>query len=228
VSSADTVPFTQQSLNRTSLDDLRLLSGDFWRDLRVFLAVAKAGSFSRAAEILASSQPTVSRQVRRLQDLMGAQLMVASQNGIKLTVKGEQLARSLAALDQSLFSMAIDLKADKSEAGLVRVSVTDGLGVFFVVPSIKMFSAYHPLVQIALQSPLNLNDLRQNQTDMMIGFAPVKASDVVCRPARIPLPGRAAPDSARRAGGSAIDAGSRRPAAGRAARTARNPGLAGL
>jgi DNA-binding transcriptional LysR family regulator len=183
VSKQDTIPFPQKFLNRTLLDDPRIFSGQFWGELRVFLAVAKAGSFNRAADLLATSQPTVSRKVKRLQDLMGAQLLVPTQTGIRLTSKGEQLARSLAALDQSLFTLSNDLKAEsRDEDGLVRVSVTDGLGVFFMVPALREFSSCHPRIQIALQSPFNLNDLRENQTDLMVGFAPIDASDVTCRP----------------------------------------------
>ncbi len=77
------------------LNDPHILSGPFWGELRVFLAVAKAKSFNRAAEELAMSQPTVSRQVRRLQDIMGTQLVLPTQSGIKLTRQGEDLARSL-------------------------------------------------------------------------------------------------------------------------------------
>jgi Bacterial regulatory helix-turn-helix protein, lysR family len=61
----------QQAFNRSPLDDEKLLSGQFWGELRVFLAVAKTKSFNRAAEITNTSQPTVSRQVKRLQDVVG-------------------------------------------------------------------------------------------------------------------------------------------------------------
>jgi DNA-binding CsgD family transcriptional regulator len=77
-------PFSedQQSLTRKSLEHDQILSGQFWGELRVFLAVAKAKSFNRAAEILNTSQPTVSRQVKRLQDLMGSQLFVPTDEGV--------------------------------------------------------------------------------------------------------------------------------------------------
>jgi len=41
---------SQKDLNRSPLDDRRILSGPFWAELRVFLAVAKAKSFNRAGE----------------------------------------------------------------------------------------------------------------------------------------------------------------------------------
>ena len=52
-------------------------------------------SFNRAAEITNTSQPTVSRQVKRLQDVVGSQLFVSTPRGIKLTEKGEALAQAL-------------------------------------------------------------------------------------------------------------------------------------
>src|SRR2546429_8947924 len=87
----------QQSFNRSPLDDETLLSGQFWGELRVFLAVAKTKSFNRAAEILNTSQPTVSRQVKRLQDIVGSQLFISTPRGVKLTQKGEALAKALVA-----------------------------------------------------------------------------------------------------------------------------------
>ena len=52
------LPFDQeqQLLNRSALDDETLLSGRFWGELRVFLAVAKTKSFHRAAEITGTSK----------------------------------------------------------------------------------------------------------------------------------------------------------------------------
>src|ERR1700760_4032486 len=117
----------QQSFNKSALDEGKLLSGQFWAELRVFLAVAKTKSFNRAAEITNTSQPTVSRQVKRLQDVVGSQLFVATARGVKLTQKGEALARALDRLDQTLNSITSDLRAETTEAeGTVSVSITDG------------------------------------------------------------------------------------------------------
>src|SRR3982750_4262191 len=95
----------QQAFNKTPLDDETLLSGQFWGELRVFLAVAKTKSFNRAAELTNTSQPRVSRQVKRLQDLVGSQLFIATARGVKLTQKGEALAHALSKLDHTLFSI---------------------------------------------------------------------------------------------------------------------------
>jgi DNA-binding transcriptional LysR family regulator len=173
-------PFSeeQQSITKKSLETEQILSGQFWGELRVFLAVAKAKSFNRAAEILHTSQPTVSRQVKRLQDLMGSQLFVPTQQGVTLTPRGRELAAELSKLDLALFSLTNGLRAEKDTEGVVRISITDGLNTFFVAPELKNFFAQHPKIQCHLKSPLNVISLRENQTDLMIGFSPVNAADV--------------------------------------------------
>jgi DNA-binding transcriptional LysR family regulator len=169
----------QRNLLRTSLDHETLLSGQFWGELRVFLAVAKAKSFNRAAELLNTSQPTVSRHVKRLQDIMGSQLLVPTTTGVTLTEKGRALAQALTELDHSLFALTNDLRAETREAeGIVRVSITDGLNTFFVVPALPALTAEHPKIQVHLKSPANVVSLRENQTDMMIGFSPTDAADI--------------------------------------------------
>ncbi len=164
---------TQKTLNQSPLDNPRILSGPFWGELRVFLAVAKAKSFNRAAEELGMSQPTVSRQVRRLQDVVGSQLVVSSQNNIKLTSKGRELARTLISLDEKLFEMSHDLKAESKNAeGLVRVSVTEALAGLFIAPSLPAFSERYPKIQLHVRNPTNLTAFRDNQTDIMVGYMP--------------------------------------------------------
>lgn len=169
----------QQSLNRSPLDDETLLSGQFWGELRVFLAVAKTKSFNRAAEITNTSQPTVSRQVKRLQDVVGSQLFISTPRGVKLTPKGEALAKALSRLDHTLYSITSDLNAENREAeGSVRVSITDSLNAFFAAPALVKFSAQYPKIRLHLRSPLNMLDLRENQTDMMISIVPRNNAEI--------------------------------------------------
>lgn len=177
------LPFDEeQQLNRSPLDEETLLSGQFWGELRVFLAVAKTKSFNRAAEITNTSQPTISRQVKRLRDAVGSQLFISTPRGVKLTQKGEALAQALTRLDYTLHSLTSDLRSETREAeGTVRVSLTDGLNALFAAPALSQFTAQYPKIQLHLKTPLNHIDLRENQTDMMIGFVPSASSDIQFR-----------------------------------------------
>jgi DNA-binding transcriptional LysR family regulator len=169
----------QQSFNKGPLDEETLLSGQFWGELRVFLAVAKTKSFNRAAEITGTSQPTVSRQVKRLQDVVGSQLFISTPRGIRLTQKGEALARDLSRLDHTLHSLTSDLRSESREAeGTVRVSITDGLNALFAAPALVRFSDQYPKIQLHLKNPLNMMNLRENQADMMISLIPSQSSGI--------------------------------------------------
>ena len=174
------LPFDkEQQLNKSPLDEETLLSGQFWSELRVFLAVAKTKSFNRAAEITNTSQPTVSRQVKRLQDAVGSQLFISTPRGVKLTQKGEALARALSRLDHTLHSLTSDLKAESREAeGIVHVSITDGLNALFAAPALVQFSEQYPKIQLHLKNPRNMMDLRENQADMMISMIPSQSSGI--------------------------------------------------
>ncbi|WP_445504877.1 LysR substrate-binding domain-containing protein [Microvirga sp. G4-2] len=102
-----------------------------------------------------------------------------TKNGVKLTAKGQALAHALTSLDHSLFALSNDLRAENKEAeGIVRVSITNGLNTFFVAPAVSGFAAEHSKIQLHLKSPANVVSLRDSQTDMMIGFSPIEASDI--------------------------------------------------
>jgi DNA-binding transcriptional LysR family regulator len=171
------------SMSSVTPDAKGLLSGQYWGELRIFAEVARARSFNRAAERLGLSQPTIARKVRRLQDLIGAQLFVSTTQGVKLTARGEELASALLILDQSLFSLASDLKARANYAeGLVSLSITDGMAAFFAVPSLSDLSTRYPKIQLHIKGLGNLKDLRENQTDMMLTFSASDRPDITCQP----------------------------------------------
>ena len=63
------------------------------RVLRYFLTVAREGSFSRAADALYLSQPTLSRQIREMEDELGVQLLIRTNRNVRLTREGQRLRR---------------------------------------------------------------------------------------------------------------------------------------
>ncbi|MFN3250703.1 LysR family transcriptional regulator [Roseibium album] len=66
-----------------------------WDSIRVFLAVAEQGSLSAAAQVLLVSQPTIGRQISRLEDQLGLRLFDRRQTGYELTEEGKRLVTKL-------------------------------------------------------------------------------------------------------------------------------------
>ena len=161
-------------MNRAPIDDTRILSGPFWAQLRVFLAVAKAKSYNKAGVELGMSRQTVAREIHRLQDLLGAVLLVPSRNGILLTDRGRELSIKLLSLDQMFFSLYHEMRADSREAdGQVSIVATEAMTGFFIVPALVTFNARYPKIRTRLRNTANLLSFRENQCDVMVGFGPL-------------------------------------------------------
>jgi DNA-binding transcriptional LysR family regulator len=169
------------------------------RHLRYFDAVATALSFSRAAEHLHIAQPPLSRQIRQLEDELGAVLFDRSARPLQLTPAGRffhtQVVQTLARL------------AEASEA--TRRIAQGGQGWFGIgfVPStlygflpevIRRFRAAHPQVEVGLSELTTLNQktaLKAGRIDIGFGRLPLDdsalSSEVVARDALVAaLPAR--------------------------------------
>jgi LysR family nitrogen assimilation transcriptional regulator len=85
------------------------------RDLRYFASVARTGNFGRAAQELRVSQPTISHQIRKLEDELGSQLLVRHARGVTLTPSGACL---LQRLDTILHLLAAPLEPAAEAAAL--------------------------------------------------------------------------------------------------------------
>ncbi len=93
------------------------------RELRAFLSVARHGNFGRAARELALSQPTVSHQVQRLEELVGAALLVRHGRGATLTPAGMTLRERLDTVAHALQApLQTDLPTD-TVTGALRLGV---------------------------------------------------------------------------------------------------------
>ena len=180
----DALPFDQTSsvVDRSPLDVAGLLSRPIWKELRTFLAVAKSRSFAEAAAMLHTSGPTVSREVKRLEQQLATKLVVSSHSGITLTEAGRALALQLADLDFQLHTLSSNLKRDKADvAGTVTISVTSGLSVAFVAPAVQRLNARFPHIAVDLKDQMSFVDFAKNQAEIMLSMAPLQRGDVTSR-----------------------------------------------
>jgi len=93
------------------------------RDIRALVAVAEAGSFTRAAERLHLSQPALTVQIRRLEEAVGARLFDRNSRNVSLTATGRELLPLLRKSLQDMDSVLRDARAlGEGESGTVRVA----------------------------------------------------------------------------------------------------------
>lgn len=177
------LPFdlSRVDLDQSPLDRREILSKPLWAELRTFLAVAKSRSLTQAGEIIGASAPTVSRDVKRLQDQIGAQLIVSGHAGVVLTPAGQQLAARVAQLDFQISSLVGGLRGERDAvSGKVTISVTSGLAVSTVAPALSRFSDSYPGLEITMRDQISFLNLEKNLADVMLAMAPIQHADVTC------------------------------------------------
>lgn len=144
------------------------------RHLRYLLAVAQHANFTRAAEELHISQPTLSQQIRQLEKTLGVQLLDRTGRSVRLTDAGAAYAhyarlalRELAAGERAVLDVR-DLSR-----GHVRVGVTPTFTVYLVGPLVAAFHARYPAITVDLREmPQDTieSDLIEDRLDIGIGF----------------------------------------------------------
>jgi DNA-binding transcriptional LysR family regulator len=144
--------------------------------LQAFVAVAEAGGFSRAATRLVTTQSTLSRQVKALEDELGRPLFDRLGRGVELTTFGrESLERARAILAQAE-ALATAGQAQSGEAtGLLRLGVADSVALERFPHILLRFRGRHPHVRVHVRtgsSPDILGWVREGQCDAGLCMLP--------------------------------------------------------
>lgn len=154
------------------------------RHIRYLLAVADQGNFSRAAETLHVSQPTLSQQIRQLEEELGAELLDRSGRSIRPTAAGaayiEHARKMLLELEAG--KRAIDDVQDLSR-GTLRLALTPTFIPYLAGPLIRDFTAKYPDIHLTvLERSLNdiEKELAEDAIDLAIAFDTVRSPDIEC------------------------------------------------
>ena len=147
-----------------------------WDKLRIFHAVAEAGSFTHAGEVLHLSQSAVSRQVSALEDSLKIPLFHRHARGLLLTEQGELLYRTAHEVFAKL-AMTEAMLTDTKEkpSGEIKVTATVGLGSNWLTPRIREFIELYPDVTVNLILADRELDLGMREADIAVRLrAPVQ------------------------------------------------------
>src|SRR5689334_20702174 len=150
--------------------------------LRVFHAVAHAGSFTHAGEQLALSQSAVSRQISALEDDLRVPLFTRHARGLILTEQGELLFRTTRTIFEQLTHVEEALLESREiPRGDLRITATTGIGTYWLAPRLHKFIAQHPDVNIRLIIDDGELDLTQRQADVALRMRLPVQSDLIQR-----------------------------------------------
>jgi LysR family glycine cleavage system transcriptional activator len=136
-------------------------------ELHAFLAVARSGSFRKAAEALNVTQAAVSRAVLRLEEELGVDVLERSGAGVALTAAGVELRRRVEKPVAALEEAALHLRRH-AERMRLRLSVVTSLGNLWLMPRLEDFRARHPEVEIEFRQYQREEDFLRDDVDLWI------------------------------------------------------------
>ncbi|OJW50535.1 MAG: hypothetical protein BGO67_05520 [Alphaproteobacteria bacterium 41-28] len=151
-----------------------------WDKLRVFHAVASAGSFTRATEILNISQSAISRQVNILEDELSTPLFKRVARGLVLTEAGEALRDTVDNVFGKLAMTQATMEELKSyPRGHIRVATTLAFGSLWLAPRLQEFLDQYPDVEVTLLLKDEEVDLNMREADIGITALTISGQDLI-------------------------------------------------
>ena len=153
-----------------------------WDKLRIFHAVAEAGSFTHAGESLRLSQSAISRQISALEDSLGTPLFHRHARGLVLTEQGERLYDTVKEINVKLVSTESMIAESKGKPeGPLRITCTTGLGTTWLTPRIREFIERFPQIEVTLLLDDNELDLNMRAADVAIRMQEPTQPDLIRR-----------------------------------------------
>ncbi|MCW2237859.1 DNA-binding transcriptional LysR family regulator [Azospirillum canadense] len=153
-----------------------------WDKLRVFHAVAEAGSFTHAGETLNLSQSAVSRQISALEESLGVPLFHRHARGLILTEQGELLHRTARDVFAKLsMTEAMLTESREHPKGPLRVTTTVAFGSTWLTPRVNEFLSIYPDIQLTLLIDDNELDLAMREADIAIRMNTPRQPDLIQR-----------------------------------------------
>jgi len=151
-----------------------------WDKLRIFHAVADAGSLTHAGETLHLSQSAVSRQVRALEESLNTTLFHRHARGLILTEQGELLFDATKSMNKRLEAASARIRDSEEEVfGDLRVTTTTGFGTLWLAPRLPKLYEQYPDLKIDLMLEERLLDLPMREADVAIRMKEPSQADLI-------------------------------------------------
>jgi DNA-binding transcriptional LysR family regulator len=153
-----------------------------WDKLRIFHAVADAGSLTHAGDVLNLSQSAVSRQIRALEESLNTTLFHRHARGLILTEQGELLFDATSSMRRRIDAAAARIRDSEEEVfGELRVTTTTGFGSLWLAPRLPRLFDRHPDLRIDLMLEERVLDLPMREADVAIRMKEPSQADLIRR-----------------------------------------------
>ena len=142
-----------------------------WNDLKVFLAVARAGSIRGASESLRVAHSTVSRRMDALEFALKTRLFDRTPDGLLITPSGEELVVSAQKIEETMHAAERSVAGRDAElSGDVRFTLPLPMAVCVLTDDLARFVEENPAVNLVLELTEDLLDLSKREADIAMRF----------------------------------------------------------
>lgn len=147
-----------------------------WDDLKVFLAVARSESLSRAGRVLKVDPATVGRRIARLETDYGTPLFIKSPNGYALTDAGQRLIIHAERVEQAMGEAADEMAGQSGGlTGQIRIGAPDGSANFLLPQVCAKIAEDNPELEVQIVALPRVINLSRREADMVIAVSPPSA-----------------------------------------------------
>ncbi|MBF0256780.1 MAG: LysR family transcriptional regulator [Gammaproteobacteria bacterium] len=180
------MPFSEANYTPAAAIPEFLIRHTTLRQLQIFEAIVRLGSFTRAAEELFLTQPTVSMQIKKLSDSLGLPLFEQIGRNVRPTEAGDELYHAVRGIFQTLSHLEMKLSDIKGvRRGRLRLGVIT-TAKYFAPEVLGEFCQRYPGIEVALKVSNReriIERITSNEDDLyIIGQAPIDQSDIITYP----------------------------------------------
>jgi DNA-binding transcriptional LysR family regulator len=155
---------------------------DHLEKLRYFFEVARLGSLKKASDSVFITQPSLTKSIKSLEEVIGRQLFIRKPRGVELTKEGKILFQFC----HQLFAMVKDVEQqlsfpDDPLAGSLRVGTYNSIGIYFWPSFLKTFLPKYPQIDFELTTGRSLDmqkKLEAGELDLILVIEPKKSAQI--------------------------------------------------
>jgi DNA-binding transcriptional LysR family regulator len=140
-----------------------------WEAAHMFLEVARCGGFRAAAQKLGQSVNALRRKIDQFERELGVPLLTRYVHGVQLTEEGAKIYAAVQQMEKASFELLLARNlSEKQVEGEVKLSVTEGMGTFWILPQLVEFQRANPRLIMNVKSGPRSADLLRLEADLSV------------------------------------------------------------
>ena len=140
-----------------------------WDDLRIVLAICRAGSLAGAARELGTSHSTVFRQINKIEKKFSTRFFNRLPHGYEMTEAGELMLRKVGGIEDAIVELRRELQGkDLRLQGNIRLTAPEGVSHYMLMPHLASFYRAHPDITIELLPSSVVFEMGRSEVDLAI------------------------------------------------------------